>query len=329
MKQQRKKGWKIAGLAFLGLLIVILLVPYLIPLSKASLKPEQLPFENSRRADIRGISFHYRVYAPTLDPVRGKVLMVHGLGGSTFSYEQSAAAFASAGWLCIVADLPGFGFSERDAQYKHAQDSRAEDLWLLLDMVDDGLSPGLGELQWHLTGHSMGGGTVAAMAIRDAARAAGLILIDPALFGPGDRSAVFGVAPVTRLLQVTLERVLLTESGVRRFLRSAYGREPTAEEVRGYLVPLTVPGTARTLPGLLKTSDNFDPAPLSQIDVPILAVWGSEDTWVPPSEGEKLLVIRPDASIRVIEGAAHCPMETHPEEFIRITLAFLVEHSNQ
>lgn len=329
-KYRRTRRFWIIGLGALGLAAALLLLPYFIPLSQASQTLQglkQMPFSNSEVIDIACNSFHYRMYPALADSVKGKVLLVHGLGGSTFSYEESAPQLARDGWLILSVDLPGFGYSSRNPNYNHDQANRALDLWTLLDGVDSRLSPQLAQMPWFLAGHSMGGGTVAAMAIKDEARTAGLILIDPALSEAGGGSILTQFPPAVRLMQVALERFLLSEAGVRRFLTSAYGRAPTPEEISGYLAPLTLPGTARMAKNLFKSADVPDAALLSKTSLPILAIWGSLDTWVPPDESQKLLDIRPDAEIYIIEGAAHCPMETHTQEFVSTVLDWLNEQT--
>ncbi len=324
MKKKKPRQWlRRIGFTILGLVAALLLLPYLIPLSKASTAAAPKPFPNSEFEDIAGNSFHFRLYPAAAEQVKGKVLLVHGLGGSTFSYTESASQLAQAGWLIVSVDLPGFGYSSRNPDYNHDQANRAADLWALLDRIDSSLDAKLRNLPWLLAGHSMGGGTVAAMAIADEARAAGLILIDPALSEADGGSILTQFSPAVRFMQVALERFLLSEAGVRRFLTSAYGRAPTQEEVSGYLVPLTLPGTARMAGNLFKTTGGPDAALLSKTSLPILAVWGSLDTWVPPSEAQKLIDLRPDAVIHIIEGAAHCPMETHTQEFVSTVLDWL------
>ena len=283
------------------------------------------PFQNSGWEEISGTSFHYRLYPPAGNAVKGKALLIHGLGGSTFSFERTAPLIAGAGYCVVSADLPGFGYSGRNPGYDHAQANRARDLWTLLEIVDSRLEPDLAAAPWLLTGHSMGGGTAAAMAISAPERVKGLILIAPALSGREGGSPLLGFPPAARLLQVALERVLITPGGVRRFLASAYGREPSPEEVAGYLAPLQLPGTARAATGLFQGTDRFDPAALKNVPAPILAVWGSEDAWVPPGGADKLLAIRPDAEIRILPGAAHCPMETHTEAFAQLVLDWLAQ----
>jgi len=319
------RSLKKAGIIALIVLSVLMGLPYLVPLSQAGPLMDALPFDNSQREQVNGVLFHYRVYPPPDGPFRGKLLLIHGLGGSTFSYEAAAPLIARQGYHVVSVDLPGFGFSDRNPAYPHSQANRAKDLWQLLALIDMKMEGGPALASWHLAGHSMGGGTAAAMALQNEGRTKSLILIDPALFSAQGGSAFTSFEPLSRWLQVALERFLLHENGVRRFLTSAYGREPGAEETKGYLTPLLLPGTARALASFVKTAENQDAALLKGISTPIFALWGSEDTLVPLSQSERLLAIRPDTSLSVIAGAAHCPMETHTWEFVRIVLQALAE----
>lgn len=320
--KKKNRFLKIIGWTLLGVLAILFLVPFLIPLSQASQTIEK-PFWNSEFVNIGENSFHYRHYPAAGERAKGKILFVHGLGGSTFSYEGAAPKLAEAGWFVVSADLPGFGYSSRNPDYNHEQTNRAKDLWAMLEGIDLELEPALAGLPWYLSGHSMGGGTVTAMALSNEARSAGLILIDPALSPSTGGGAITGFPPAVRLMQVALERFLLGEGGVKRFLTSAYGRVPTQVEINGYLAPLTRPGTAKAAGNLFKTAGGPDAARLNNTTLPILAFWGSEDTWVPPAEAQKLTEIRPDALIHIVEGAAHCPMETHTEEFVSTLLHWL------
>jgi len=52
----------------------------------ALIYPEERPFPESRFTTISGLSIHYRVWQPDGEPV-GKILLLHGLGGSTYSFN--------------------------------------------------------------------------------------------------------------------------------------------------------------------------------------------------------------------------------------------------
>ena len=326
MKRNKlKRAVKKAGAIVLIVLTALTCLPYFVPVSQAGPSLDAGPFANSQRETVNGTLFHFRMYPPPDGSVKGKMLLIHGLGGSTFSFEAAAPLIARQGYYVLSVDLPGFGFSDRSAAYDHSQANRAMDLWKLLTILDQKMESGLAGAPWHLAGHSMGGGTAVAMALKDEGRTKSLILIDPALFD-GDRKGVFSsFAPLSRWLQVALERLLLNESGIRRFLASAYGREPGPQEVKGYLTPLLLPGTAAALAGFVSTAESQDTALLKGVSTPIMAIWGSEDTLVPIDQAERLLAIRPDLSLRVMAGAAHCPMETHTEAFVQAVLQGLAE----
>lgn len=307
----------------LTFLAVLMLLPYVLPVSAPAATLAEAPFHNSAFETVHGYSFHYRVYRPEEAPVTGKLLLVHGLGGSTFSFEAAAPQIAEQGYLVLSVDLPGFGYSDRNPAYDHSQANRAKDVWTLLSLVDEGLPVGLAVLPWHLAGHSMGGGTVAAMAVQNEARTASLVLIDPALFSNSRGFFAMDIAPVNRWLQVALEHFILTENNIKRYLGSAYGREPSPAEVQGYLAPLRLRGTAQALGQMVRSFKREDPTRIQGLKTPILAIWGQDDTMVPPGDLEKLQAIRPDLTPLLIAGAAHCPMETHVDIFVEATLNWM------
>lgn len=173
----------------------------------------------------------------------------------------------------------------------------------------------------------MGGGTVAAMAIDNPGRTRALVMVDGALSGP-DRTFVgqaLKFPPVNRWFQVVLRHVLINEKNMGNFLTSAYGRSPSPEEVSGYLHPLMQPGTERALVDFARTASHVDVDQLATLAMPILGIWGQDDSWVPLEAGEKMKELIPEMELKVIPGAAHCPMETHPDEFNKTFVDFLAK----
>lgn len=323
---RRRKVLKRAGIAGLLLLCLLLVLPYLLPLSMPSAAIAEAPFDNSAFEQIGGVRFHHRLYPPQGSQAKGKLLLVHGLGGSTFSFQDLAPLIAAQGYLVMSADLPGFGYSGRPLAYDHSQAHRAQDLWQLLDSLDQELPSEAKEMPWHLAGHSMGGGTVLSMNIQEPARTAGLILLAPALSDQQQGRWLLQFAPLKQWLQVALEQFILTERNIQRFLASSYGREPTPDEVTGYLAPLRLPGTARSLARMVDTMRSDDPAALPA-DTPILVIWGKRDSMVPVSGLEALRALQPGLTALMIEDAAHCPMETHTQQVAEAMLDWLASHS--
>lgn len=318
-------------LAFILIMLIILSVfPYLVPLSKEAAL--SLPYENSALFTAGETTIHYRTYAPQGDSYLGYVVMIHGLGGSTFSYEQNAPTLAAQGYYVITLDLPGFGYSSRKSDEDHSQKHRAELVWQCLDQVEaqaNTTSVAKTPIRWHLAGHSMGGGTVAAMAYQEPERTESIIFVDGALFendrgGLGDIN-LFSIPMIERWVQVALEHVIINEKRIQTFLESAYGQTPTDEQVTGYLKPLKVEGTARAAASLLKTAENLPESALATITTPAMAIWGVDDQWVPISQTKRLNNLMPQLEIIAIEGAGHCPMETHAEIFNEFLLGWLAK----
>lgn len=317
-KTRRWPRWLLAVLA------ALMLLPYLLPLSAPAATDGYKPFDNSAFLEVSGTAFHVRLFLPPEQEVRGKLLLIHGLGGSTFSFEALAPQLAAAGYLTASVDLPGFGYSGRNLDYDHSQGSRAHDLWQLLSYVDAGLPEDLAAQPWHLAGHSMGGGAVYAMALQDPARARSLVLLDAPLTGAGQgRSFLLGFPPLQQWLQLALEHLLFNPQRIAGFLENAYGRAPTQEEVQGYLAPLLLPGTARSLGQFVRSAREEEVEGLRDLPLPVLAIWGSEDRWVPLSALQALQALRPDLEARIIKGAGHCPMETHTGEVAQVLLDWL------
>jgi pimeloyl-ACP methyl ester carboxylesterase len=317
------------SVGILTFFVVLQFLPFLIPVSKASENTGTvpLPFEESKIAKIGDISLHYRQWIPK-DELRGKVLMVHGLGGSTFSWNQSAEALVREGYLVIAVDLPGFGYSDRTPGMDHSQKARSRLLWELAETIEIDLQKAdkNTDAPWNLVGHSMGGGTIAAMAMEKPENVSSLVFVAGALFdnNPGAGNTLLSYPPFRRWMEVFLSYYAIHPDRIRGFLLSAYGRDPSESEVLGYLEPLAQPGTARALIDLVRTAQNEPAENLKEITVPILGIWGENDAWVPVEQAHKLKAeYLPAMQLEMIADSGHCPMETHPEEFNAIVIQFL------
>lgn len=298
----------------LTIFVMMSIIPYLVPLTKPN-DINYKPFENSNFIVIEDVQIHYRIYHSASRTPIGKLLMVHGLGGSTYSFEKNAQVIADEGYIVLLVDLPGFGYSQRLETFDHSQENRSVVLWSLLDAMDSAFNEEIRSKKWNLAGHSMGGGTVAAMAVLSPHNTESVILIDAALNETNRQSILFKYPPVTRWLQVALERILIRQDFISDFLSSAYGREPSMEDVTGYLKPLEQSGTARSFKGFLRTSRNMEIERIQDIDLPVLIVWGEEDRWIPIDEAYKTDGLFDDSKLVTIEKSGHCPMETHPMQF--------------
>ncbi len=321
------KLWIKRILGFLLIVFVIaIIIPYLIPINSHKLD-SSLPFNESEYKDIHGINIHYRTWIPNSDSIKikGKVLMVHGFGGSTFSWRNNIEDLVGKGYIVIAADLPGFGFSDKRKGIDHSQKNRSRILWDLLDQIDLSLTKEVKSLDWVLVGHSMGGGTVSAMAIDQPDKTSDLILVSGALFDNKSKpiTKVLYFPPIRRGMDLFLYNYLISQEKIEDFLLSAYGRKPSSEEVQGYLQPLQVNVTPSFVADLVNASKSEPLNRLQNLDIPILYIAGEDDEIVPIQQAIDFKKIVPHTEIITIKKSAHCSMETNYDEFNNILLSFI------
>ncbi|MBN1241381.1 MAG: alpha/beta hydrolase [Spirochaetales bacterium] len=272
--------------------------------------PPSKPFTDSVFVELPLAMLHCRVSEPEGEPI-GRILLVHGLAGSTYSWRLQYESLSAAGYRVVAVDVPPFGFSARSDGYPADAAGRARLLWDLLDA----LGPPGGT--WILAGHSLGGRYVAEMALGRPDRAEALVLAAAAVGIPGESPLLprgvpwyFRVPGVRALARAWVRSRL---SDPRRFAAmqaQAYGREPGPDEFLGYWAPLSPPDAPDALVawawrGAFGTSP--DPRELA---LPTLLVWGTRDAWVPFANGEALAALVPGARLEAIEGGGHCVVET-------------------
>ena len=282
----------------------------------ALIYPEERPFPESRFTSISGLSIHYRVWQPDGEPV-GKILLLHGLGGSTYSFDRLVPLLVADGYAVAAIDLPGFGYSDPALKFEHTAQNRLGLVWTLIDRLDTDDNQFNPLSRWYVVGHQMGGEFAVWMAGDRPGRVAGVVLIATVLGQnrPGGRMAWF--PPVRWALRAWLNNSLYTPDGVRELLEDAYGRPPTEEAVDGYLAPLVRDDAQKALINFAKTVGPEIPD-LAAVDAPVLFVWGSEDSWRSMEDGQLQADGKPGSRFEIIEGAGHVPTDTHAEQFSRI-----------
>ncbi|GIX33728.1 MAG: alpha/beta hydrolase [Lysobacterales bacterium] len=287
------------------------LLPYLVPLPEREPWPGASPFPNGEMVEACGIRWHVQVWRAGWF-ARGRAILLHGLGGSSFSWRYTGPALADAGFDAIAIDLPPWGYSER-------RKPRGDLATCLVELADRVGGPD----PVAAIGHSMGASVASLLAERLGSRAFALVLVDGVPQGRRAGRGLFGLLsypPFSRYAELFAHWRLLGRESFARSLSSAYGRPATAEEVEGYLRPLKIAGTAGAV-----FAFGFYGGGGGRWDQPTLLIWGREDRWVPPQVAERFLARFPSARIAWIEEAAHNPMETHPQAFHDALLGFLSE----
>ena len=244
------------------------------------------------------------------------VLLIHGFGGSTYSWREVQAGLADSFEL-VAVDLNGFGYTERPRSAEAY--SPAGQAALLLGVLDQ-----LGVAECDVMGHSYGAGLALQLAHDNPERIRRVVLVDgvPLTEYRGPSWLRICVPLASRYL----EWFLLNEANIRDALEDAV-YDPsvvTDEMVTAYLRPLRIEGLDRTLRGFIAAVEMPAPAlELSDVSQPVLVIWGAHDEVFPLPTGASLAAELPDALMVILNGSAHLPAEEEPAAFVRAVRAFL------
>lgn len=313
-----RKFLRVTGISLALLVATLSAAPYLIPLPGPDpVTAESLAPPGGRFETVAGSRTFLVEEGPKDGPA---VVLVHGFGGSSFSFRKNVAPLAASGLHVVTFDLPGFGLSDKrwDADYSHPAAA---------DFVVAVMTR-LGIPRATLVGHSMGGNVIAHVAERHPEAVERMVFVAPSLFegkAPGAGAFLLRYPPLRRWARIVV-RWKLRPPGSGNTLRTAFGDPAlvTPEVVEGYAAPrrladwdLALLGMARDLPrcGLTR--------PLSALRVPVLVVWGDRDTWVPLSRGGKLRTELPGAEWFIVPGAGHLVLEEKPSEVDARLIGFL------
>jgi pimeloyl-ACP methyl ester carboxylesterase len=235
-------------------------------------------------ATVDGFRIHYY----TLGPENGRpVVLVHGLGGRAEDWEKLAPYLRKAGYRVYLPDLPGFGQSEKPANFSYSVTDQAK--------VVVGFFDAVGLKQVDLGGWSMGGWIVQLVAVKNPERISRLMLFDSAglYVKPEWDTKLF--TPISPAEVEKLDKLLmphpphLPEFVSRDILR--------VSEEHAWVIH-------RSLDAMLAGRETTD-ALLPQLKMRVLIVWGEVDQITPLSEGEKMHKLIPQSQMDVVAGCGH------------------------
>lgn len=320
---RRHRALRILSYVVLAFLFLICALPYLIPLGqpRAQISPDELASEHGRFLDIEGVSIYVEEQNP--ESTQEMIVLVHGFGGSTFSWRHNAPFFAGQGYRVVSLDMKGFGLSYKDfpSDYSHPAQARLLAEVLARLEID----------QAYFVGHSMGTSVMLHFAHSSPEKVLGLISVDGAVTlneGAIYPSALLNFPPFRRIGEVFLTRYG-TKERVSRILRSAYYRQDivTTEVVDGYYNRLVSGQWAQSLLAMTRDmSKNTITFALEDFQFPVLILWGQNDTWVKRTDIGRWRDEIPSAEFHVIPETGHMLMEEDAELFNNMVLTFLQCH---
>jgi pimeloyl-ACP methyl ester carboxylesterase len=245
------------------------------------------------------------------------LVLLHGLGASSFSWRHNRAQLALQ-FRVITPDLPGHGRSPAPP----GGDYRLPTLLKgILDFLDwHGLTTAI------LGGNSLGGALSLLAAGEQPERVPALVLIAPAA---ALTHIPFAFYPLRLPVLGYWVAALLGPWFLPWFMHLVYydyGRM-IPEAAPGYAAPYRDLGRRLALRQICR---QLEPQPLAdiaallhQLSQPTLLIWGKQDRILPPAQGEWLKQHLPRAEFHLLPQVGHAPQEEAPGPVNKIIIDFL------
>jgi pimeloyl-ACP methyl ester carboxylesterase len=238
----------------------------------------------SRDVTVAGIRMHYIAEGPAGGQ---PVVLVHGLGVRAEEWAALAPYLVRAGYRVYMPDLPGYGRSQKPADFSYSLHDEAA---MVIGFMD-----ALGLTRVDLGGWSMGGGIVQHVAFDRPDRIRKLILFDAVglkeppqfdtrLFTPENADQLFQLQTLLSPHPVQLPGFI-----VRDVLRVSHRNEWVVK---------------RAIASMLTGKDATDRI-LPQLKVPVLIVWGSADRVFPVSQARTMHRLVPQSELDIVPGCGH------------------------
>ena len=239
---------------------------------------------HSQNVTVAGHRIHYYVQGP--DSGR-PVVLVHGLGGHAEDWHNLAPYLLRSGFRVYTPDLPGYGRSEKPADFSYSIPDEAAAVVGFMDA--------LSLKQVDLGGWSMGGWIVQRVAYDHPERIRRLILFD---------SAGIYETPAW-------DTALFTPSSTGELDRLDALLMPHPPTVPGFIARDVLRNSRnnawvihRALQTMLTGHDATDSL-LPQLKMPVLIVWGDKDLITPLTQGEMMHRLIPQSQLDVVPGCGH------------------------
>lgn len=274
------------------------------------------PFDNSAFCTVGDYKIHYRTFPAS--PSKGQIFMIHGFALSSYCFVALAEELVAAGYTCVLADLPNFGYSTRETA--DTEKLPREDLMYAV-MESISTDP------WYVAGHSMGGYVALALGTKYPAAVKNLLL-----YGTAGNDGAAGAAKAVMendLLLRSMGTILETAAKSKTLIRLLYIVACNSisyalhYDVDKITDPYYIKGTGE---GALRNFSMLPPTDYAAVRQmpPILFVNGDRDFVITDGARKNLRAALPQGSEDyVVKGGGHMCIETHAAEVAAVTTAFM------
>jgi pimeloyl-ACP methyl ester carboxylesterase len=262
------------------------------------------PFAEDHFIKAGGVNYHYAEY-----PAAGAdILLIHGFGSSTFSWEKVAPILQKEGYHVWALDMKGFGWSDKPLKSKY-------DAFALTQGVKDWMDA-VGLKKVIYAGNSLGGCVGVLMAMESPERIDRMILIDAGGY-PMKMPLIIRLGQIPG--SIALTKAFFGKWMLDWNLKEVFYHKDwlTQESIDAYYVRLTTPGSIDAQAGVIDALD-FDAFDkyikrIPEIKTPTLIIWGRDDIWIPLENGYKFRKDLANSVLSIIPECGHVPQEEYPD----------------
>ncbi len=274
------------------------------------------PYEDSKYFEYGDYDIHYRVI-PAKGQQKGRIMMLHGFLCSTYAWRNMAPILADAGYECVLADLPNFGFSTRESD-----EITVVDREILITALMKSIAP---MNEWILAGHSMGGGVAANIAIENPVKA--LLLYSPAPQSefPEEMEGLMTSGFMKSFMNFFFEYGTKADLLVKLIIYAATMDFGFAMDydVSGVTDAVQYDGFGGGMCEMMFNVKATDLANAGKVKCPVFICQASKDIIINAEMKEQMHTAFPDAATYTVEGGGHQCIENRAEEICKVTLDFL------
>lgn len=253
------------------------------------------------------------------DPTKPPILLIHGFGAAIDHWRSNIPALSES-YTVYAIDLLGFGGSEKPPiNYSiHLWVEQVLGFWQKFIKVP-----------MTIVGNSIGALVAAIAASHHPEIASGVVTISlpdiaafnamvPKFLQPIERAVK---AIVSAILVKPLFHLIRQPWIIRLILKGiVYSNRHRVDDrlVEIIAKPARDRQAAEAFLRLNRSLNQPDYSPsltqaLTQLQAPLLILWGSSDRLIPPSEGKRLVQYAPNATLIYLEGLGHCAHDDNPE----------------
>lgn len=279
--------------------------------------------ETTTKTEPKYIEIHGERIA-VRDEGRGEaLLLVHGMAGSSVTWREIAPRLADK-YRVIAPDLLGHGNSSKP----RTDYSLGAFAVGLRDLLDE-----LGVESATVVGHSMGGGIAMQFLYQHPDYCRRLVLISSGGLGP-EVGLVLRLlaAPGAELIMplIAPSAVLRVGNAVRSRLSSLGLQSPRAAEIWNAYSSFSDRQTRHAFLRTLRSVVDYRGQSVSALNrltlragLPVLAIWGEQDTIIPVEHAYSALKARPDCRLEVLPGVGHFAQVEAPNDVAELIDDFM------